>query len=37
MISVEDFPDFFEAVHGPGVRPYRWQRNLLAHLAERGT
>lgn len=37
MISVEDFPDFFEAIHGPGVRPYRWQRNLLAHLAERGT
>ncbi|WP_159626800.1 type I-G CRISPR-associated helicase/endonuclease Cas3g [Actinomyces sp. zg296] len=36
MLSTEEFGDFFEAVHGPGHRPFSWQRDLLEHLASSG-
>ena len=32
MITLEDFGDFFEAVHGAGRRPFAWQEDLLRHL-----
>mgnify|MGYP000953145738 FL=1 len=37
MIAIEDFGDFFEAVHGGGKRPFSWQEDLLRHLVNTGT
>lgn len=37
MIAIEDFGDFFEAVHGAGMRPFAWQEDLLRRLADTGT
>lgn len=37
MITVEDFGDFFEAVHGAGKRPFAWQEDLLRRLVGTGT
>lgn len=37
MITIEDFGDFFEAVHGAGKRPFIWQEDLLRHLVNTGT
>ncbi|OLO68469.1 type I-U CRISPR-associated helicase/endonuclease Cas3 [Actinomyces oris] len=37
MIAIEDFGDFFEAVHGAGRRPFAWQEDLLRHLVDTGT
>lgn len=37
MITLEDFGDFFEAVHGAGKRPFTWQEDLLRHLVNTGT
>ena len=37
MITIEDFGDFFEAVHGVGKRPFSWQEDLLRHLVNTGT
>lgn len=37
MITLEDFGDFFEAVHGAGKRPFAWQEDLLRHLVNTGT
>ena len=37
MIAIEDFGDFFEAVHGAGRRPFAWQEDLLRHLVNTGT
>ena len=37
MIAVEDFGDFFEAVHGAGRRPFAWQEDLLRRLVDTGT
>ena len=37
MIAIEDFGDFFEAVHGVGKRPFSWQEDLLRHLVNTGT
>ena len=37
MITIEDFGDFFEAVHGVGKRPFSWQEDLLRHLVTTGT
>jgi len=37
MITIEDFGDFFEAVHGAGKRPFAWQEDLLRHLVNTGT
>ncbi|VEG27161.1 type I-G CRISPR-associated helicase/endonuclease Cas3g [Actinomyces howellii] len=36
MIAVEEFADFFEAVHGPGIRPFSWQTALLEALVTEG-
>lgn len=35
-LTIEEFGDFFEAIHGPGARPYRWQEELLGELATTG-
>ena len=37
MITIEDFGDFFEAVHGAGKRPFSWQEDLLRHVVNTGT
>ena len=37
MITLEDFGDFFEAVHGAGRRPFAWQEDLLRHLVNTET
>lgn len=37
MIAIEDFGDFFEAVHGAGRRPFAWQKDLLRRLVDTGT
>ena len=37
MIAIEDFGDFFEAVHGAGRRPFAWQEDLLRRLVDTGT
>ena len=37
MITIEDFGDFFEAVHGAGRRPFAWQEDLLRRLVDTGT
>ena len=37
MITIEDFGDFFEAVHGVGKRPFSWQEDLLRHVVNTGT
>lgn len=37
MITIEDFGDFFEAVHGAGKRPFAWQEDLLRHVVNTGT
>ena len=37
MIAIEDFGDFFEAVHGAGKRPFAWQEDLLRHVVSTGT
>ena len=36
MIEIGEFSDFFEAVHGPGSRPFSWQSDLLEHLVDTG-
>lgn len=36
MLSIEDFGDFFEAVHGAGRRPFSWQEDLLTCLVSTG-
>lgn len=36
MLSIEDFGDFFEVVHGHGRRPFSWQQDLLAYLVSGG-
>lgn len=36
MLSREDFAEFFEALHGPGVRPFAWQEKLLDHVVSTG-
>lgn len=36
MLSIEEFGEFFEAVHGGGRRPFNWQEDLLGHLASTG-
>ena len=36
MLSIDDFGDFFEAVHGQGCRPFSWQEDLLRHLVGQG-
>lgn len=36
MLSREDFAEFFEALHGPGVRPFAWQEKLLDHVISTG-
>ena len=36
MLSIDDFGDFFEAVHGQGCRPFSWQEDLLRHLVDQG-
>ena len=37
MIAIDDFGDFFEAVHGAGKRPFAWQEDLLRRLVDTGT
>lgn len=37
MIEVKEFADFFEAVHGPGVRPFSWQVELLKMVVTDGS
>jgi len=37
VITLEDFGDFFEAVHGAGRRPFAWQEDLLRHLVNTET
>ncbi|SHE26552.1 type I-G CRISPR-associated helicase/endonuclease Cas3g [Actinomyces glycerinitolerans] len=37
MLEIEDFDDFFELVHGSGVRPFIWQKELLEYLVSHGT
>ena len=37
MITIEDFGDFFEAVHGAGKRPFVWQEDLLRHVVNTGS
>lgn len=36
MIDITDFGDFFEAIHGPGNRPFSWQEELLSQLVDTG-
>lgn len=36
MIEVGEFADFFEAVHGHGIRPFSWQVDLLEKIVAEG-
>ncbi|MFO0738957.1 MAG: type I-U CRISPR-associated helicase/endonuclease Cas3 [Labilithrix sp.] len=33
-LSIDHFADFFEAVHGPGKRPFPWQERLLRDITQ---